>query len=159
MFSFGNNFYAQLGYDFRIPNYKENQVKQPILWQMTHYRYCESPACCTYVWQTYYLPTSLLTGWSFWEIVALWGMIWWRPYPIDTWQYLIMCRTVLFLFVSLLVIYCRVPAPAKNFRRYYCFLRIVFKCLHWNFAAPTHFACTEILPPPHFVCTQIFAPH
>lgn len=25
-YSSGNNFYAQLGYDFRVPNYKENQV-------------------------------------------------------------------------------------------------------------------------------------
>ena len=28
VFSFGNNFCAQLGYDFRIKNYKENQVQQ-----------------------------------------------------------------------------------------------------------------------------------
>ena len=26
VFSFGNNFYAQLGYDFKEKNYKENQV-------------------------------------------------------------------------------------------------------------------------------------
>ena len=26
MYSFGNNYFAQLGYDFRIKKYKENQV-------------------------------------------------------------------------------------------------------------------------------------
>ena len=26
-YSFGNNFYAQLGYDFKRPDYKENQVQ------------------------------------------------------------------------------------------------------------------------------------
>ena len=28
VFSFGNNFFAQLGYDFKEKNYKENQVNE-----------------------------------------------------------------------------------------------------------------------------------
>ncbi|CAH1796404.1 unnamed protein product [Owenia fusiformis] len=44
MFSFGNNFYAQLGYDFRIKKYKSNQVK-PMLLETLTYRPVRQVAC------------------------------------------------------------------------------------------------------------------
>lgn len=36
VYSFGNNFHAQLGYDFREKNYKENQTKPTLLRTLTH---------------------------------------------------------------------------------------------------------------------------
>ncbi|XP_078313714.1 uncharacterized protein LOC111129310 isoform X6 [Crassostrea virginica] len=36
VFSFGNNFHAQLGYDYRAKNYKENQVKPHLLKFLSH---------------------------------------------------------------------------------------------------------------------------
>ncbi|XP_061172977.1 uncharacterized protein LOC133182235 isoform X1 [Saccostrea echinata] len=36
VFSFGNNFHAQLGYDYRAMNYKENQVKPHLLKFLMH---------------------------------------------------------------------------------------------------------------------------
>lgn len=34
VFSFGNNFHAQLGYDYRSKNYKENQVNVLIMYKL-----------------------------------------------------------------------------------------------------------------------------
>ncbi|XP_033121866.1 ultraviolet-B receptor UVR8-like [Anneissia japonica] len=43
-FSFGNNFYAQLGYNFRMKNYKENQVLPHLLLPLAHH-VVKSVAC------------------------------------------------------------------------------------------------------------------
>nr|XP_006811681.1 PREDICTED: X-linked retinitis pigmentosa GTPase regulator-like [Saccoglossus kowalevskii] len=43
-YSFGNNYNAQLGYDFRIKNYKENQVKPHLLRPIQH-RFVTLVAC------------------------------------------------------------------------------------------------------------------
>ena len=40
VFSFGNNFYAQLGYDFKEKNYKENQVTTIYSSIITDLNYC-----------------------------------------------------------------------------------------------------------------------
>ncbi|KAI8478673.1 hypothetical protein Bbelb_435860, partial [Branchiostoma belcheri] len=37
-YSFGNNYYAQLAYNFRVQNYKENQLKPTLLEMFVHRR-------------------------------------------------------------------------------------------------------------------------